>query len=85
MKSIHSATPREKEVASALRERCITEIANSDADQVCDKLGLTLTGLGRQLCRPTWDLHIAFRVADCLGLQVADELVGITQPSVSAA
>jgi hypothetical protein len=74
MKSIHSATPKEQELAAALREKCVATIEASDGDVVCGKLGLASTGLARLLWRPTWDLQTAFRVADTLGLQVIEEL-----------
>jgi hypothetical protein len=74
MKSIHSATPREKELAASLRKQCIDKIANSDPGEACAKLGFAPTGLAHFIARATWSLESAFRAADALGLYVADQL-----------
>jgi hypothetical protein len=74
MKSIHAATPREKELSATLRERCLSEISNIDPDDACAKLGLAPSGLAHFIARATWSLESAFRAADSLGLYVADQL-----------
>lgn len=80
MKSIHSATPREKELAASLREQCLNKIANSDQDEACAKLGLAPSGLTHFIQRATWSLESAFRAADSLGLYVADQLCNAARP-----
>jgi hypothetical protein len=85
MKSVHSATPREKELAAELRELCVAEIAASDHSDVCEKLGYAPTGLDRFLARPTWDLQLAFRAADALGLRVVDKMIRSAQANASIA
>jgi hypothetical protein len=84
MKSIHSATPREKELAALIRGRCIEEISTRDADEVGTTLGLAPSGLTRFIGRPTWSVDTAFRTADALDLKLVDEMIHNAQAVVTA-
>lgn len=73
--TIHSTTANERELSRRLRELCVAEIATRDQDEVCETLGYAQSGLTRRLRDTQWELSVAFRVADLLGLRVVAELL----------
>ena len=72
--SVYSVTPRETTISAELRALCIREIGTLEPDLVCKQLGFGATALKNLLAERHWDLSIAFRVADILGLKAADLL-----------
>jgi hypothetical protein len=73
--SIHDRTDREQQLAYELREAAIKEINRRNPDEVRDALGLARSGLDRLLAEKRWDLRVAFRVVDCLQVDVVDHIL----------
>lgn len=73
--SIHAPSEQESELADSLRAACVAEIERRDEDAVCELLGLAQHGLRRLIWQSRWDLTLAFRVAERLGLPVTRTIV----------
>lgn len=77
--SIYAPAKQEEELAASLRALCVAEIDGLDELDVCATLGLAPHGLHRLLWQSTWDLTLAFRVAERLGLPVTQMLIDSVQ------
>lgn len=73
--SVYAPSPSERELALRLRETCLAEIDKQDPNAVCHQLGFERPALEELIWEPRWDLRIAFRVAEGLGLRIVPQLV----------
>lgn len=77
--SIHTRTDRETRLANELRTIAVHAIDNRSTPDVIDALGLAPSGLDRLLAEKHWGLQVAFRVADCLGIEVVESMLNATK------
>jgi hypothetical protein len=82
--SVYAPTCRERELAGRLRVLAIAEIKVRDPDAVCKQLGFAPPALERLVWEPRWDLRVAFRVVDGLGLSVAQAILDSTTNATEA-
>lgn len=72
---LYSPTPRESRISSTLRRKAVAEIRRRrNLEAVAELLALETSGVEALLWEPKWSLEVAFRVADALGIEVADHM-----------
>lgn len=83
--SIYARTKGEERIADALRSACLEAMKGCNEDEICRRLGFKWSALRRLVAEPSWDLRIAVRTADHLGLSVVEQLAQLSEQAASSA